>query len=218
MGTGPEPDRLRVLQDATASAQVCVLLWHGRCGRLDPMKSTRLLGLVCTLVCLAASPAFAKEKPGKGAGRNKEEINTPTGTVVGGTSGAASEPKGSTKEPWVWADVRITDDERHVIKGYVEDYPGQGKPGKKSKQLPPGLAKKVARGEQLPPGWQKKCVAGQVMPVEVYEKTHPLPPELAVKLPPPRPGTITVTVGGKVVRLLQATREILDVFDVHLGR
>ena len=59
-------------------------------------------------------------------------------------------------------------------------------------------------------------MTGQIMPVEVYERTHPLPPELVVKLPPPPSGTITVTVGGKVVRLLQATREILDVFDVHV--
>jgi hypothetical protein len=32
----------------------------------------------------------------------------------------------------------------------------------------------------------------------------------------PPVGTVTVAVSGKVVRLVEATREILDVFDVHV--
>jgi hypothetical protein len=171
------------------------------------MNKACFISILCTTFCLAASPALAKDKPGKGAGQGKEGVNA-----------TQSEAKAASKEPWVAASVRISDDERHVISGYVQEYPAQAKRGKKSKQLPPGLAKKVARGEQLPPGWQKKCEAGQVMPVEVFEKTHPLPPDLVVKLPPPPSGTVTVVIGGKVVRLLQATREILDVFDVHVGR
>ncbi len=81
--------------------------------------------------------------------------------------------------------------------------------------MPPGLAKKVARGGELPPGWQKKCVKGEILPVEVTKQCHPLPPEVVVKLPPPPAGTILITVDGKVVRLLEATREILDVFEVR---
>ncbi len=182
------------------------------------MTRAHLISILCTVVCLATLPAAAKDKPGKSGGRDKEGNNSSTGAVAPGSGGAEAGAKGSTKEPWVTANVRISDDERQVIRGYVRDYPGQDKRGRKSKELPPGLAKKVARGEQLPPGWQKKCVAGQIMPVEVYEKTHPLPPELSVKLPAPPAGTVTVTIGGKVVRLLQATREILDVFDVHARR
>jgi hypothetical protein len=182
------------------------------------MTRVHLVTIICAAVCLATLPAAAKDKPGKGAARDNEGKDASNGAVTGGCGGAASESKSSAKEPWVWANVRISDDERHVISGYVENYPEPDKRGKKSKQLPPGLAKKVARGEQLPPGWQKKCVTGQVMPVEVYEKVHPLPPDLVVKLPPPPSGTVTVVIGGKVVRLLQATREILDVFDVHVGR
>ncbi len=53
------------------------------------------------------------------------------------------------------------------------------------------------------------------MPVEVYERSHPLPPEIVVKLPPPPPGTILIAVEGKVARLVQATHEILDVFDIR---
>jgi hypothetical protein len=54
------------------------------------------------------------------------------------------------------------------------------------------------------------------MSSEVYEQSHPLPPELVVKLPAPPGSTITVAVGGKIVRLIEATKEILDVFNVRL--
>jgi hypothetical protein len=64
------------------------------------------------------------------------------------------------------------------------------------------------------PGWQKKCVRGEVISAEVYKHCEPLPHEVVVKLPPPPPGTIVVTVEGKVFRLARATLEILDVFDV----
>ena len=110
--------------------------------------------------------------------------------------------------------VVISDGERKVIQGYVHDCQPVEKSGRKGKGLPPGLAKKAARGGQLPPGWQKRCTKGEVLPVEVYSHCHPLPPEVVVKLPPPPPGTILVTIDGKVVRLAKATREILDVFDV----
>jgi hypothetical protein len=115
------------------------------------------------------------------------------------------------KEPWVSVNVRIGDHERQVIRTYVE---AQNSKSKKAKGLPPGLAKKVARGGSLPPGWQKKCVRGEIMPPAVYRQCHPLPQEVAVKLPPPPPGTILVAVHGKIVRLIKASREILDVFDV----
>jgi len=129
---------------------------------------------------------------------------------------AASRP---AKEPWV--NVSITSGEQQVIREYVTscaaepDHKHQGRKGHKAKSLPPGLAKKAARGESLPPGWQKKVVKGEIMPVEVYRECDPLPQEVIVKLPPPPTGTILVTIEGKIVRLLQATREILDVFEIH---
>jgi len=172
------------------------------------MKTAQLLSVICITVSLAVSPLFAKDKPGKRSGRDKEETKVAVAAV----------PKDRAKEPWISAEVKISHNERQVIRTYVQDYRGPRHRGKKPKQLPPGLAKKVARGEQLPPGWQKKCVVGQIMPVEVYEKTHPLPPELVVKLPPPPPDTVTITIGGKVVRLMKATLEILDVFDVPVRR
>ncbi len=82
------------------------------------------------------------------------------------------------------------------------------------KTLPPGLRKKVERGKELPPGWQKKIERGEVIDAQVYAHSRPLPPELRKRLPPPPPGTIVVTVEGKVVRLMEATLTILDVFDL----
>ncbi len=125
-------------------------------------------------------------------------------------------------EPWV--DLTITVRERQVIQGYVatrcaedeEEERKWHKRGKKHKPLPPGLAKKAARGEELPPGWEKKLMKRQVLPAEIYQRCHPLPKEVIAQLPPQPPGTILIAVGGKVARLLQATREILDVFEVEL--
>jgi len=111
--------------------------------------------------------------------------------------------------------VVISDEERRLIQGYADNGRKTGKSGRKSKGLPPGLAKKVARGDELPPGWQSRCLKGQIMPVEVYERAHSLPPEIVVTLPPPPVGTILIAVEGKVARLVKATHEILDVFDIR---
>jgi len=123
--------------------------------------------------------------------------------------------------------VIISPNEREVIRRYVvstrsnrghghgDDDRGAGKHnGKKDKGLPPGLAKKVERGDSLPPGWQKKCVRGQSLPMELFKRCEPLPQEVLVTLPPPPAGTVIVTIEGKAIRLMQATLEILDVFDV----
>ena len=107
--------------------------------------------------------------------------------------------------------------ERQIIQGYVAacDVEEQHyRKGKKAKKLPPGLQKKVERGGSLPPGWEMKVRRGEVMPVEIYERCNPLPKDVMVQLPPQPPGTVLVVIGGKVARLLAATREILDVFEV----
>lgn len=131
----------------------------------------------------------------------------------------------STREPWVSVSLDIRGDEKLIIRehwGKVKAE-GDGERGRSKKasrhhghDLPPGLSKKVARGGSLPPGWQKKCERGQVIPTEVFEHCRPLPPEVVAKLPPAPPGTVIVTIEGKVARILKATREVLDVFDVKI--
>lgn len=112
----------------------------------------------------------------------------------------------------------FTPAETDEIRGYYRTVPPPPPPGppagKKMKSLPPGLQKKVERGKELPPGWQKKIARGEVIDAQVYASSRPLPPELAKRLPPPPRGTIVVTVEGKVVRLMEATLTILDVFDL----
>lgn len=131
-------------------------------------------------------------------------------------------PQPVPRRPEPWVRVSISVEERRVLNDYarscVDDAPrGKGKKkGWKHGGLPPGLAKKVERGGQLSPGWQKKLAKGEVMPVEIYQQCHSLPREVVVQLPPSPSGTILVAIDGKIVRLIQATREILDVFEVDL--
>jgi len=160
------------------------------------MKTTRFVPLGC-LAVFVATISVAAPPPGKG----KE----------GKGSDKAAESKKS--EPVAKVGLSISMQEREIIKGHVEKYRKPGK-GKKSGELPPGLAKNAARGKRLPPGWEAKLTKGQLMPVEVFKECQPLPKEITVQLPAPPKGVITITVEGKVVRLLEATREILDVFDV----
>ena len=86
-----------------------------------------------------------------------------------------------------------------------------------SHEVKSGIPLKIG-GVTLPHGWEKKCVPGETMPAVVHGECHPLPAELVVKLPPPPEPALTVTVAveGKIVRLVKATHEILDVFDVEV--
>lgn len=160
----------------------------------------RIFVLVACLCLFAALTAVASDKSGQ--------------TKTFAQADARSRATYGEREPAVQVAWAFSDQERQVLRQYVQspDVKGKGK----ARQLPPGLAKKLARGGKLPPGWQRKCAVGEIMPADVYEQCHALPPEVVVKMPPPPEPTLTVTIGGKVVRLLKATREILDVFDVNV--
>lgn len=115
----------------------------------------------------------------------------------------------------------FTEDEKRVIQsyfegrqGYHDDY-GQGrdKP-KKNKQLPPGLKKKLERGGELPPGWQKKIARGEVLDADLYRQSTPLPEDLLNRLPTDANGTELRLLGDRVLRIIDDTRAILDVFTV----
>ncbi len=92
------------------------------------------------------------------------------------------------------------------------DKAGKHKDGK-HKPLPPGLQKKAARGEELPPGWQTKIARGEVMPETIYAAGVPLTAETRKqwRLPADPKGTVTIDVDGEIVRVVQATREIIDI-------
>ena len=170
------------------------------------MISMRIpIALLTAAGLVAGGNAWAKDKiKVNAAGRGKADV------VV---KAPAPKPAVVAKAPSVKVNVTIGPPERDVIRAYVRSCVETPKKGKKG--LPPGLAKKEAAGGNLPPGWQKKCVRGEILPVEVHRHCHPLPQEIVVKLPPPPAGTILVAIDGKVVRLAKASREILDVFEVH---
>ncbi|HEY5715965.1 MAG TPA: hypothetical protein VIS54_06080 [Psychromonas sp.] len=74
----------------------------------------------------------------------------------------------------------------------------------KEKPLPPGLQKKVARGGELPAGWQKKLAVGESLDQEIYDSAE-------VLLPVDDYGIMTIAVEDRVVRLIKASREIVEI-------
>ena len=76
----------------------------------------------------------------------------------------------------------------------------------KGKHLPPGLQKKAMHGEALPRGWKKKLAKGGVMDKTVYSQSQ-------VITPLDTSGLVTVRIDGKLVKLVKATREIVEVLE-----
>lgn len=169
--------------------------------------TSRHVFLAGVLVAWApAADAWAHHRPGH-QGDLDAERDGPARLAATSTAGSGAEPK----EPWLR--VTITEPERAVLLRHRNELVELGTPGKK-KRLPPGLAKKVAKGGELPPGWQKKVARGEVMEQDLYRLSSSLPPHIIKELPRQPSGTVLVVLEGKIVRLLQATREILDVFDL----
>ncbi|TKB50296.1 hypothetical protein FCL40_03805 [Ferrimonas sediminicola] len=69
--------------------------------------------------------------------------------------------------------------------------------------LPPGLQKKAARGQSLPPGWQKKLSVGQMIDDDLYRHGRVIARD--------DKGLVTVSIEGKLVRIIEDTREIVKV-------
>jgi hypothetical protein len=129
-------------------------------------------------------------------------------------SSAPASPAVSAPEQ-LWLQMEISPLEKEIMKQHLADIRAvQSKKPSPDKTLPPGLAKKAARKEKLPPGWQKKIARGAVLPPTVYAQAQPLPEVVIRKLPPPPAGTILILLDGKVLRLLEATRTIMDVFEL----
>ena len=74
----------------------------------------------------------------------------------------------------------------------------------KDKSLPPGLEKKMNRTGQLPPGWQKKLAVGERLDTQVYKNA-------SIMDPGRNDGIVTVQIDGRVIRLIEATREIVEI-------
>ncbi len=109
---------------------------------------------------------------------------------------------------------KITLEDKKIIKEYLNGLSVKKKYKVKKKSLPPGLAKKLARGGTLPPGWQKKVARGEVMGYEVYNNANPLPEELLRRLSTIPRGTVLLQVGNKIVKVIEVSREIVDLFEI----
>lgn len=115
----------------------------------------------------------------------------------------------------VLSEVLFDDRERQVFDDYLREEgfeQGKHKSKNKSKELPPGLRKKMARGGELPPGWQKKLERGEVLDGDYYRYSTGLPDHILRQLPAGPPGTSLRRVEDRVVRVMDATNAILDVF------
>jgi len=77
----------------------------------------------------------------------------------------------------------------------------------KNKPLPQGLQMKLDRGGSLPPGWQNKLVKGEVLAAPVYHQSE-------VVIPVDSRGMLTVRVEGKLIKIIEATREIVEIVDL----
>jgi len=74
----------------------------------------------------------------------------------------------------------------------------------KNKPLPPGLQKNVEQGKPLPPGWQKKLAKEEIMDEDVYRHGQ-------IAVPVDSHGLVTISIEGKLVRLIEDTREIVEI-------
>jgi hypothetical protein len=145
-----------------------------------------LLSVVCGVLLVATVQAKSDKAP-------------PKQVTPSAPSSAVSAPE----QPWL--QMEITPLEQEIVQQHRADI--RAVQSKKPTQ-------KAARGAKLPPGWQKKIARGEILPETVYRQVQPLPEVVIRKLPPPPAGTILVTLDDKVLRLLEATRTIVDVFEL----
>jgi len=79
---------------------------------------------------------------------------------------------------------------------------------KKYKELPPGLQKKYKRDGELPPGWEKKYSRGEVLDRNDLRDAKEIRDKRYERIE----GTKIYEIHDKIIRVTNATREILEVF------
>ncbi|CAA6696882.1 MULTISPECIES: hypothetical protein [unclassified Lentimonas] len=107
-------------------------------------------------------------------------------------------------------DLKFSKEDKEVLEDWQK---GNASWKKSKKKLPPGLQKKVDRGGELPPGWKKKLEVGTVLDPAVDEAAVSLPEEILSRLPDIPEDTEIVQVGNEIIRVIESTREIVDILD-----
>lgn len=161
-----------------------------------------LIGLIC--LALASSPALAGKPEWAGNDKKAEKHQQKE-------SKKAKSEKGKDK-----AEHKryFSAHEHDVIREYYADHSEKGHKGGKVKDLPPGLQKKLDRGGDLPPGWQRKLERGDVVDREVRAASHPIPEQLAERLPYDAATEEIIRVQDKVIRMSKGEGTIIDVIDI----
>ncbi len=163
----------------------------------------KIIILSCLLLVFTLSPVYGENDVSANYEKNKQKQTT-----------FPSRLKKWMEKVTTPEDNVITSEEKKIIKKYLKGLSAKKKNKVKKKALPPGLAKKLARGGTLPPGWQMKVARGEVMDYEVYNNASPLPEELLRKLSSIPEGAVLLQVGNKIVKVIEASRKIVDLFEL----
>lgn len=151
----------------------------------------RQWGLILSvLIGFSAVPALAEHERERERDRNREPKHVAAEIVL--------------------SEVLFGDHDRRVLNDYLREEEWTP-PGQQGKKLPPGLRKKLDRGGELPPGWQKKLQRWDVLDEDVYRHSRRLPDYVLEELSYHPEGTSIRRLDDRVVRVLDATRTVLDV-------
>lgn len=107
-------------------------------------------------------------------------------------------------------DHTFTTEERDLIQDYY--YRHRYDSGRTV--IPKSIQKKPQRTGKLPPDWQKSIQRGKVLPIDIYEHGREIPAELQESLPKGPADSKIIKLEGKVIRVVQSTRVILDVLNI----
>lgn len=177
------------------------------------MKITTLIrftSAVTASLCLLSTPALAKPGKGKGNGEAAQVDKEKGKGKAKQESAEIDKDKGKpehAKGPDARDIVKFDKSEHDLIRSLF------GTESNRS-NLPPGLAMNLKRGKPLPPGWQKKLAPGYRLEDAWMGSFIPVSYD---DLPRVRrvPNTQLYYHDNKVVRVMSATREILDVIDLR---
>ena len=141
------------------------------------------------------------------AARVRSVVGVGLVVLLAGAPGALAEkkakpPKGKKGET-ASVTVTFTTAQRDAARGWYAEKYGRG-------NCPPGLAKK--NNGCLPPGQAKKryAIGHPLGPGIVY---GPVPPDLSVRVGPPPPGYLYVSLDGDLLKLAVGTLLVVDAID-----
>lgn len=106
-----------------------------------------------------------------------------------------------------WRDYRFSRDERDRLGRFYQRYPSHS-------DLPPGLRKKLARTGELPPGWRKKLQSGHRLSDDLRRFGYRLPNSYYGDGYRGGYGYSDYVIDNEVVRVLDATQTIIDIFQL----